>query len=62
MLVELCDKVNYNDLIEFLNQNKIFLSTTNKYYENLRHNYLRISAGKKKEFRALIKTLKKIFE
>lgn len=59
MLVELCDKVNYNDLIEFLNQNKIFLSTTNKYYGNLRHNYLRISAGKKKEFRVLIKTLKK---
>ena len=59
MLIELCDKVNYNNLLEFLNQRKIFVSPTNKYYGNLRHNYLRISAGKKKEFRVLIKTLKK---
>lgn len=49
-MVELCDKVNYNDLINFLNQNKMFLSMTNKFYRSLRHNYLRISARKKKEF------------
>lgn len=59
MLVELCDSVDYDGLVEFLNQSKIFLSPTNKYYGNLKHNYLRISAGKKKEFRVLIKTLKK---
>lgn len=59
MLIELCDNIDYNNLIEFLNKRKIYLSPTNKYYGNLKHNYLRISAGKKRDFRILVKTLKK---
>lgn len=62
LLIEIKKEINYDDLIEFLYKNNIKIFAVNKYYNNLDNNYIRISAGKKKEFKKLIRVLMKYRE
>lgn len=58
IMCELNDNIDYNDLTEYLLKNGIKISAINNYY-NLDKKYIRISAGKIKDYKLLLKLLKK---
>lgn len=58
VLLQLQSDINIDEIEKILLKNKIKVSFINKCY-NLPSNYIRISAGKKNEFKKLIKILKK---
>ena len=58
VLVELNLTVNYNNFVEYIKDNGIVVSKINQTYPNLEENYIRISSGKKGDFKKLIKLFK----
>ena len=58
LLMEISDKVDYYDFVEYLLDNGVKVSVTNKYY-NLDKKYIKVSSGRKKDYKLLIKLIKK---
>lgn len=59
LLIKLKDDVDYEKIYNHFLENNIKVSAINHYYKNLTGNYLRIGAGKKSDYKKLIKVLKK---
>ncbi len=58
LLMEISEKIDYYSFIDYLLKNGVKISATNKYY-NVNNNYIKVGAGKKKQYKTLIKTIKK---
>lgn len=59
LLIQLKDNVDYEEIFSFVSKNNIKIAAINKYYNVLDKKYLRVSAGKKKDYKKLIKVFKK---
>ena len=59
LLIELKEDVDYKKLTSYILSNGVKISAINDYYRDLDKKYIRIGAGKKKDYKKLIKILKK---
>ena len=58
LLIELKEDVDYKKLTSYILSNGVKISAINDYYRDLDKKYIRIGAGKKKDYKKLIKILK----